>query len=516
MERVAPSQRRATPHVPATVVAASRSPADRLPEPMVSSMSARFGYDFSRVRVHADGSAARSAAEIGARAWTLGSDVVFGAGMYAPTTRPGLALLTHELAHVVQQRDVDTTAGEPLLGEAADAHEREADASVRAVAEHGEVPRLGRVPGPRVQGSFLSGLLDVLLFIPRLFGLETFPAEQLREYLSGLRARRGPELGLFSDNKARACVSRERELGPYDVQTKIWLIDDMLDGWTSFLDEGAIITLLRGSGADRDRIAQGVGRDRLWSKFSGQNRRIVEAQTLTAADAGEGLISRLRTLEPGAIDDYAANATDPAVRESARRAAALSGMTAPAPSSAVITPAGEAKFAINGVRITFGQDRVIPALGDHAQTHADFQAFPPGLIPITPENANTPVAGVSPPDMTLEIWTEYGSAEAKKKPPGYGVGTRAHDDPTLHAHERAHSEAWLTFLRNNRPPTFAGADGMLPAQYNAAVAAWRSTMADYSRRAQDFALRAGDCVGTLPTDQQLEGTGFTAAICHQP
>ncbi len=63
---------------------------------------------------------------------------------------------------------------------------------------------------------------------------------------------------------------------------------------------------------------------------------------------------------------------------------------------------------------------------------------------------------------------------------------------------------------------FTGADGMLPAQFNAAVATWQTAMREYGRRVGDFVLRAGDCVGKLSTDEQLQGTGFTAAICHQP
>ena len=66
-------------------------------------MEARFGQDFTGVRVHADGKSARSAVAVGARAYTVGRDVVFGPGEYAPGTETGNRLLAHELAHVVQQ-----------------------------------------------------------------------------------------------------------------------------------------------------------------------------------------------------------------------------------------------------------------------------------------------------------------------------------------------------------------------------------------------------------------------------
>jgi hypothetical protein len=63
----------------------------------------RFGHDFSDVRVHADAQSADSARAIGASAYTVGSDVVFAAGRFAPAEPAGQLLLAHELAHVAQQ-----------------------------------------------------------------------------------------------------------------------------------------------------------------------------------------------------------------------------------------------------------------------------------------------------------------------------------------------------------------------------------------------------------------------------
>ncbi|CAN5464294.1 hypothetical protein BH09MYX1_BH09MYX1_54830 [soil metagenome] len=66
-------------------------------------MEHRFGHDFSATRVHAGSAAAEAADSVGARAFTFGHDVVFGAGEYRPETASGHGLLAHELAHVVQQ-----------------------------------------------------------------------------------------------------------------------------------------------------------------------------------------------------------------------------------------------------------------------------------------------------------------------------------------------------------------------------------------------------------------------------
>jgi hypothetical protein len=66
-------------------------------------MEARFGADFSGVRVHTDGEAAQLNRSLSANAFTRGQDVYFAAGKYQPGTHSGQHLLTHELTHVVQQ-----------------------------------------------------------------------------------------------------------------------------------------------------------------------------------------------------------------------------------------------------------------------------------------------------------------------------------------------------------------------------------------------------------------------------
>ncbi|HEU5373830.1 MAG TPA: DUF4157 domain-containing protein, partial [Ktedonobacteraceae bacterium] len=71
-------------------------------------MEPRFGHDFSQIRVHSDTRAAESARAINALAYTVGSNIVFGAGQYTPQTGEGRQLLAHELTHVVQQQSHET------------------------------------------------------------------------------------------------------------------------------------------------------------------------------------------------------------------------------------------------------------------------------------------------------------------------------------------------------------------------------------------------------------------------
>jgi len=80
-----------------------RSPGRPLDAATRAFMEPRFGHDFGQVQVHADEQAAESARAVSALAYTVGSDLVFGAGQYAPGTSEGQRLIAHELAHAVQQ-----------------------------------------------------------------------------------------------------------------------------------------------------------------------------------------------------------------------------------------------------------------------------------------------------------------------------------------------------------------------------------------------------------------------------
>ena len=96
-----------------------------------SHMESRLGHDFGDVRIHTDEGAAASAKSVGAQAYTVGTDVVFGAGRYDPGSPAGQKTLAHELTHVVQQK-AGPVEGTPAPGGISVSHpgdrfEQEAD-----------------------------------------------------------------------------------------------------------------------------------------------------------------------------------------------------------------------------------------------------------------------------------------------------------------------------------------------------------------------------------------------------
>ncbi len=130
-----------------------RSPGQPLDPATRAYMEPRFGYDFSNVRVHTDARADAAAAAVGARAFTVGTDVVFRQGEFAAQTEAGRTLLAHELAHTIQQRASQQTTFSSGSGEAA--AERGADqAATAALAGQPVGPplatgvRIARQPAP--------------------------------------------------------------------------------------------------------------------------------------------------------------------------------------------------------------------------------------------------------------------------------------------------------------------------------------------------------------------------------
>jgi hypothetical protein len=506
-------------HAPPIVHDVLRSPGRPLDRATRADMERRFGRDFSRVRVHTGDTASRSAASVGAQAYTVGQNIVFGASGLSPTTREGRSLLAHELAHTVQQGDAATHSAASIeIGEAGDAYEREAESAAGAIVRGATINAPSPIRGMRLQASLLDTVVDVLAFIPRLFGAELFTTNELREYLDGLRKRHAVEDSVFSDNKARACVGRESEFGPYDTDTKTLLVREMAGGHVSFLDEGAIITLLRRAQiAERQKIVTAIGRAFLWSKFDGSNRRILEALSMTAADANDALVGRLRSLDPDQLKDYQQNTSDPAVQQAIQRAAVMARTTAPVPNTAQLTPQGSLTVHINGIDLIVEPDNQLtdPAQAGHGGTICGVL---PDVYPTPFLDAAGNVSGSTIPTMVGHLRTAYApGVDPTSGKSGYGRGTTQADvaagNTTLRFHESRHGQDCLDFIGRNPIVQFNPPVGASQAAFAQSVSAWEAAVKDYNDRALLYSIRNTDCVGTLPTDRQLAPFHLTAAMC---
>lgn len=178
-----------------------RSSGQPLDEATRAQMDDRLGFDFSGVRVHTDAQAAASARAVGARAYTIGSDVVFGAGEYAPRSREGQRVIAHELTHVRQQASAPPMLQRWSLGD-------------------------------EIAGWFAG---------------DTFDPKTLAKYLTDVGTSGKIEDHSDSDNKARAIVAawkKDHNAFALNAPLKALLIEEMRSGYCGDDDENAILDLL--------------------------------------------------------------------------------------------------------------------------------------------------------------------------------------------------------------------------------------------------------------------------------
>lgn len=135
------------PGANAAVAAADSSAGLPLPGDVRGRFESSLGADLSSVRVHTEGASQTAAAAVGARAYTLGQDIHFGAGHYDPGSAGGQHLLAHEVAHTVQQAGgVQGRQHKLEISAPGDAHEVEADRAADAMVR-GEPAQIGNALG---------------------------------------------------------------------------------------------------------------------------------------------------------------------------------------------------------------------------------------------------------------------------------------------------------------------------------------------------------------------------------
>ncbi|MGE3308991.1 MAG: DUF4157 domain-containing protein [Limisphaerales bacterium] len=140
-----------------------------------SRLGSAFGADFGGVRVHSDARAASLARNLGARALAVGTDIAFAPGQYQPGTVVGDALIAHELAHVLQQRNASPDSG-TRTGDPTSYRALEEDADQAAIDAIARVwGRDGAAAAPSLRGG---------LRLSRCGGPEPPTAEEIAEFLA--------------------------------------------------------------------------------------------------------------------------------------------------------------------------------------------------------------------------------------------------------------------------------------------------------------------------------------------
>jgi len=257
-----------------------------LPPAVRADMEARFGVDFSTVRIHTGGGANTLAQQLHAHAFTIGDDIAFNSGAFAPQSAEGRQLLAHELAHVVQQRAAGAGPAAPNPQQIQrDTQEEEGvlstlfDAAGEFLADQGWLvvrryaPRLEPIlrEGPvnwlrgQLAGAF-DGIVGTLSRLNPAGALDT-----LSRVFSGLLARAGTIIAALASGDCQPLLQAIGELKTFitDVATAAW------DRLTEFLQPvGDFFTnLWNGYGAPAVQWLQDFGGE-LWTGLQQLGRDI--------------------------------------------------------------------------------------------------------------------------------------------------------------------------------------------------------------------------------------------------
>lgn len=118
----------------ASTINAKRGGGQALDDGISSKAGEAMGHDFSGVNVHTDSQSDELNQQLGAKAFTTGSDIFFKEGAYNPSSNDGQQLISHELTHVVQQSSNTTPGqGKMTVNDPNDQYESQADAVAESV-----------------------------------------------------------------------------------------------------------------------------------------------------------------------------------------------------------------------------------------------------------------------------------------------------------------------------------------------------------------------------------------------
>ncbi|CAB1079552.1 hypothetical protein D1AOALGA4SA_7261 [Olavius algarvensis Delta 1 endosymbiont] len=194
-----------------------------LPESLRSFFESRLGRDLSRVRVHADEPAAELARRTGARALTVGNDIMFGTGRYAPDTDAGRHLLAHELVHLTRRDNSEAVYRSPNPAGVSAADRVQMLRDIRT--------KIGQINRALMNGyawsaeTYRNGIIEIGLLGMRFpVARRNFHLLTLRRYLRELASR--VRANNIPDPATHPSGARQYVTQPFELQ---WLVSHYLE-----------------------------------------------------------------------------------------------------------------------------------------------------------------------------------------------------------------------------------------------------------------------------------------------
>jgi hypothetical protein len=407
------------------------------PAPGTTGVSALpLGYDFSQVRLHADARAADSARAVNALAYTVGSDIVFGAGQYAPGTAAGKRLLAHELTHAVQQ------GSKPAA--------------------------LQRQPAPNVMPPTVRDSRGVVRDT-----IYSFNAHAV--YFSEQVPINQALFELLINDWYRMVVIQERTIDN-DLGADVALKTELRAAYTA-----AIRTLISRAAiifgkSENDLYRENSGRIPMWAWPTPHHLepRILWAwQTPRLLEPGISTLPSISTpIAEGRVVDLATGGVNFSIKG----------------------------FDVTIAPDTIDPNTTKPAFTRYAFDWGDIPPFTwqkqgDERIVRSFTGPGTPTLRIQTlyrPGVSAATESGYGRSTTPEDIAGGQVTPRS---ISLGFHEGSHGLDFIEFLETNPPPKFTGKVGMTVARFKAAVAQWNKDVRAYERRMEEFTIRRTHCVG---------------------
>jgi hypothetical protein len=435
----------------------------------------KLGCDLSTIRLHTDARAAISAQAVEAEAYTVGSEIAFRAGRFAPHTLQGRRLLVHELIHTLQQRSRVREGGIALQRQPKPPQPSTLDPDDQKVVEIAQ----------KEASNFKCNATAVLWGIIH----KHFPDD----------ARKVAGTGCES-----ALPGLRTEFSTTDPKDpKLTRAAPIIYAGKAFIDSTDAARL-------NDRVADVGKQIEAIDDWRIANFLIDEKDLSNPRVTGQ-----LRSMSPGQLVDYKNKSKDAEIQ---RYTENLLSFSTPTQAGSAVDPlSGSMQLQVGGVNVVIKPDERQAAGVTGGDTKANLTLNPIGIpgFEYDAKGIVTRFPGYMP-TATLEILTRYGPGASPEGTSGYGRGTTPEDvknkATALRFHEGSHGEDYINFLRQNPIPAFTGRVGMKKTDFEAAIASFKSALSNWGKRLNRSSQLRTDCVGKT-IDQFHAGESDYKNIC---
>jgi hypothetical protein len=305
---------------------------------------------------------------------------------------------------------------------------------------------------------------------------------------------------------------------------KIFLIQEMQKGYTSSADEKCIIRLLQeAEPGDRTSIIDTIGRSSLWEDFSGDNRIIIEAMTLTQKDfSDDSLITRLKKLPGEKLDLYRQNAIDPVVKANIEKILHMQKISTPLGMETEFNERGEVPLKFGHFELTIKPDAYDKTLTAGAEIKFSIESLEITAEVSWSEDENKVERLISCTDIStfkLSFRTTYGSGKPTDRS-AYGRGTTREDRrekrTTLRFHEGSHGLDYLHYFRTFPHPELKWKKGMTRDEFDKAQEEYGDAITKFIIYCYEYSTKMTDCAGETPiSPERLKELGRSVTLCRE-